>query len=162
MADYRPINRVNRLIGSSLLNSLCIFVYVSLANVVMGVYGPLVAIMRLKSDTTQNSTTECNWSTINKRFYSHASVWIYKNKVLCAPNVIYYMCLHVVSCLHRFPVRKCLGKCDLTESSFPTRYLNTLYVGLPYLNPENVLVEGPARYYISFVIQSKYGKFRPV
>ena len=72
------------------------------------------------------------------------------------------MCLHVVSCLHRFPVRKCLGKCDMMESACSTRYFNTLYVGLPYLNPKNVLVESPVRNYISFVIQSKYGKFRPV
>ena len=73
------------------------------------------------------------------------------------------MRLHVVSCLLCFPVRKCLGKWDLTElSACSTRYFNTLYVCLPYLNPKNVLVEGPARNYISFVIQSKYGKFRPV
>ena len=72
------------------------------------------------------------------------------------------MRLHVVSCLHCFPVRKCLGKCDMTESACSTRYFNTLYVGLPYLNFKNVLVEGPARNYISFVIQSKYGEFRPV
>ena len=51
---------------------------------------------------------------------------------------------------------------DMTESACTTRYFNTLYVGLPYLNPKNVLVESPVRNYISFVIQSKYGKFRPV
>ena len=60
-----------------------------------------------------------------------------KNKVLCAPNVENYMRLHVVSCLLRFPVRKCLGKCDLTElSACSTRHFNTLYVSLPYLNPK--------------------------
>ena len=69
------------------------------------------------------------------------------------------MRLHVVSCLLCFPVRKCLGKCDMTKSACSTRYFNTLYVCLPYLNPKNVLVEGPARNYISFVIY-RYCRFK--
>ena len=74
---------------------------------------------------------------------------------MCAPNVIYYIRLHVVSCLHRFPVRKCLGKCDMMESACSTRYFNTLYVGLPYLNPKNVLVKGPAR---NWTIKKDFGE----
>ena len=123
----------------------------------MGVYGTLAAIMRIRwdlrsvatynteknaherrrrSDTTQNSITECNWSTIWQTFLL-TCVCMYIYIKCCVHQMLKTMRLHVVSCLLRFPVRKCLGKCDLTElSACSTRHFNTLYVSLPYLNPK--------------------------